>query len=77
LVVERRRNESEEWGQSEVGESGPIADIDLEQSNVRFGEKQTSAQNSLGFLLIEFLTILALTDRTCRNTPPPGSVYAQ
>jgi hypothetical protein len=58
----------------ECGESGPIADIDLEQSNVRFGEKQTSAQNSFGFLLIEFLTTLALTDNTHRNAPPPGSV---
>jgi hypothetical protein len=56
-------------------ESGPIADIDQEQSNVRFGEKQTSAQNSFGFLLIEFLTILALTDKARRNTPSPGSVY--
>jgi hypothetical protein len=30
------------------GESGPIADIDQEQSNVRFGEKQTSAQKAFG-----------------------------
>jgi hypothetical protein len=59
------------------GESSPIADIDPKQPNVRFGEKQTSAQNSFGFLLTEFLTIFALTDNTRTTTPPPGSVYAQ
>jgi hypothetical protein len=59
------------------GESSPIADIDQEQSNVRFGEKQTSAQNSFGFLLTEFLTIPALTDKAHTNDPPPASGYAQ
>jgi hypothetical protein len=58
-------------------ENGPTADIGPKQSNVRFGEKQTSAQNSFGFLLIESLTILALTDNTRANTLPTGSVYAQ
>jgi hypothetical protein len=49
----------------------------LLQVKVRFGEKQTSAQNSFGFLLIEFLTILQLTDNTRANTLPTSSVYAQ
>jgi hypothetical protein len=51
------------------------ADIHEEQPNVGFGEKQTSAQNSFGFLLIEFRTILMRTDSTRRNTPPTSSVY--
>jgi hypothetical protein len=59
------------------GESSPIADIDPKQPNVRFGEKQTSAQNSFGFLLIESLTILVLTDNTRADTLPTSSVYAQ
>ena len=65
------------------GESAPIADIDPMQPNVRFGEKQTSAQNSVGFLLTKFLTILALTDKAHTNGSVAslaglgGSIYTQ
>ena len=62
------------------GVNGPIADTDLEQPNVRFGEEQTfsqPAQKRFGFFLTEFLTILGLTGERHSNTWQPGSVYAQ